>query len=257
MSLFTCASTLLAILLVAAGANDLDVAVPNDCQDSSQSLEVNLLQKEFSLHTGGPHKGGGLPNVHVSSVEGPTAKMRNLSEKVKKLCLEQLRESWLGSILSAVGFGTCVLLFGLISFVMVGHYWDPLNIRNLPGINGHITAEEAQEYLTPKASEEKLESAKDFIASIAVIIRFEACMIMALTLGAAYALWIPYRERTGATVIYGFLSIFTLLMESNHAGFLRVGRNVLMTPNIQKGSNKYVFLWTVMCLCFWGSLLLA
>eukprot|EP00729_Bicosta_minor_P006488 gene6488-8759_t len=156
----------------------------------------------------------------------------------------------IGSTLSTVGFGLCGLVFCALSAILQ-HILNPCNVRNFPDFEGKISEEECVAWL--RAPDSGGELAADFIALVTVIIRIEACLILAFGVGAVYQLTLPYTARKGAAFVYGVASLCALLVDLSAVKAIEFGANALMTEAIAASSTPLIFIWAIMGSCFWLS----
>ena len=159
-------------------------------------------------------------------------------------------------LLSNTGFGLFALIFTAAAGIIVGHPFNPCNVRFLPDFGGNISEEECISWLSAPESGDKQRLAKNFIAWMTAAVRIEGSLFLSLAIGAAYQLTQPVSSRRGVAFVYGVMAIVLGLVDSHEAGFIPYGNNPFMTEDVAAKQIPVIGLHFLFASLFWGSFLL-
>mmetsp|Transcript_24845 Transcript_24845/g.59014 ORF Transcript_24845/g.59014 Transcript_24845/m.59014 type:complete len:184 (+) Transcript_24845:194-745(+) len=143
-------------------------------------------------------------------------------------------------ILSHASFGaTATLMFG-VTFV-VQHLLDPCNMVNNPVLHGQGSAAECRFMLSKGAthlspsnySRENRAATSDLLAVMSVAPREEAALMLAIGIGAAYALMLRWQLRAPLAFVYGVIHLMLGLIAASVSGLIPLGNTQLITAHVK------------------------
>ena len=175
------------------------------------------------------------------------------------LCADGTPKFTMTKTASTVGLAVVAPLFAVLS-LLIGHFFNPCNAVNFPDVGGALSVAECEGMLQAAvdyAPRAKRGAAAELVFFFTLITRVEAACLFAISAAAIYALTQPFESRHPLLFLLAVLGTMLGTMDAEHAGFITLGRNAMLTDGAKEFAKGLTGLWavtaTLLWAGFWGS----